>query len=582
MSRLESNSEPSMEEILASIRKIIAEDSSGLRTSATPPRPGMPYSPAPRSAVPQPSAAPAQTPQRGFMSREAFLKSSPVEPEAPKESYAPLGTSRSASESPAFQPATRPRPRADVSPAGAILGKEPPQPLKPEISKPEAFAPSRPSISRDDTLSIDAQIAAATSLTIETVEVVSVEDVLPIVRDDAPAVLKVESETVAKPGGKSDVASIEAQLSELLSEDLNALRESRAKAQAEEAAARAETPANEPSETSEEIAVQTESNDPFAFDLGPSPFAPKSEPQRKAETQNTASPVSATPAVAAEPAPVEKSEPPRASATPTSELESNFEPAVPTPAKPQVSAAEISDAAPQSAEPNVPINAMPDFGSFVPGGAFAANTTSASGSTPPRADTVSPASAAPAASVPPPKFEPEAPTPRPRQTFAVPSVSATLGPSRKLEPLSNAFRPAPPPPPNVLETFVPASESVPEPRKPEVRTPEARASEPPQAPEPPWLVIPSRTPDQARAAEPPSQSQPQPSQPQRDETVLHSTLPATTSDSALDRHIEDAVADLLRPLLKTWLAENMPKIVERALRREMTERLLPGQKNPRD
>ena len=49
-----------------------------------------------------------------------------------------------------------------------------------------------------------------------------------------------------------------------------------------------------------------------------------------------------------------------------------------------------------------------------------------------------------------------------------------------------------------------------------------------------------------------------------------------------DRTMEDAVADLLRPLLKTWLAENMPKIVERALRREMTERLLPGQKNPRD
>jgi cell pole-organizing protein PopZ len=46
--------------------------------------------------------------------------------------------------------------------------------------------------------------------------------------------------------------------------------------------------------------------------------------------------------------------------------------------------------------------------------------------------------------------------------------------------------------------------------------------------------------------------------------------------------MEDAVADLFRPLLKTWLAENMPKIVERALRREMSERLLPGQKSPQD
>jgi cell pole-organizing protein PopZ len=35
--------------------------------------------------------------------------------------------------------------------------------------------------------------------------------------------------------------------------------------------------------------------------------------------------------------------------------------------------------------------------------------------------------------------------------------------------------------------------------------------------------------------------------------------------------IEDSVADLLRPMLKNWLAENMPKIVERALRREFSE-----------
>jgi cell pole-organizing protein PopZ len=35
--------------------------------------------------------------------------------------------------------------------------------------------------------------------------------------------------------------------------------------------------------------------------------------------------------------------------------------------------------------------------------------------------------------------------------------------------------------------------------------------------------------------------------------------------------MEDTVADLLRPMLKSWLAENMPKIVERALRREISE-----------
>ncbi len=37
------------------------------------------------------------------------------------------------------------------------------------------------------------------------------------------------------------------------------------------------------------------------------------------------------------------------------------------------------------------------------------------------------------------------------------------------------------------------------------------------------------------------------------------------------RTMEDTVADLLRPMLKSWLAENMPKIVERALRREISE-----------
>ncbi len=570
-----------MEEILASIRKIIAEDSSGLRTSSIPPRPGMPYSPAPRSAAPQPSAAPAQTPQRGFMSREAFLKSSPpVEPEPPKDSYAPLGASRqAASESTGFHPASRPRARADASPSDTILGKEPPQSLQSETSKSEAFAPSRTSISREDTLSIDAQIAAATSVTIETVEVVPVEDVLPIVKDDVPAALKIEPEPVAKQGNKSDVASIEAQLSELLSEDLNALRQNRAKAQAEEAAAKAEKPKAEPTEASDEIVVQTESNDPFAFDLGPSPFAPKSEPQRKAEPQNNASPDSPMLTAPVEPAatsaPLEKSDASRAPSTPASALEPSFEPLTPKSQKPQESAGEASRAAPQSAELSAPLSTTPYFGPFVPTGASAATATPASAPTPPRADAVSPANAAPTASVSPQKFEPEVPTSRPRQTFAVPSVSATLGPSRKLEPLSNAFKPAPPPPPSVLETFVPAAESAPEPRKPEVRASEPRASEPPQAPEPPWLVIPSRAPDQVRAAETPPQSP-------RDETDLPSTLPATASESALDRHMEDAVADLLRPLLKTWLAENMPKIVERALRREMTERLLPGQKNPRD
>ena len=55
------------------------------------------------------------------------------------------------------------------------------------------------------------------------------------------------------------------------------------------------------------------------------------------------------------------------------------------------------------------------------------------------------------------------------------------------------------------------------------------------------------------------------------ETALAILEPASNVPSTHVRSMEDTVADLLRPLLKSWLAENMPKIVERALRREMTE-----------
>jgi hypothetical protein len=35
--------------------------------------------------------------------------------------------------------------------------------------------------------------------------------------------------------------------------------------------------------------------------------------------------------------------------------------------------------------------------------------------------------------------------------------------------------------------------------------------------------------------------------------------------------IEDATADLLRPMLRQWLAENMPRMVEKALHIEVAE-----------
>ncbi|WP_024276104.1 DUF2497 domain-containing protein [Hyphomicrobium sp. 802] len=602
MSRLESNAEPSMEEILASIRKIIAEDSSGLRAPSAAPKPGTPYSPTPKSASPQPTQAPAPTPQRGFMSREAFLKSPPSsEPETRKDTDAPFGGPRSAAAERAdLSPSSRLRPRDEPSPfdrvspsirdRDAAPTREPfrargdersteSAPTNEFKAEPQSPASSQPSISRSETLSIDAQIAAARSVTIETVEVVPVEEALPIVKEDSPAILKVEPEpAAAKSVSKTDTASIEAQLTELLSEDLNALRQSRAKAQADETAVKLGEPKIEaeetaPTEAAKDTASKPEASDPFAFDLGPSPFAPKpASPHQKIETQEASAPTPKTtsaPAAEAEPTAAAKPTPsPQASAPAEPAPLPKFEPIAPAPQQLRTSepaaeeeprpAPRVTSPEPKPVEANNPFGSAPYFGPFGPQSASPAEKAVS-----PAAMTASPIAAVP------PKSEPEAPAPRGRPTFAVPSVSATLGPSRKLEPLANAFQPAPPPPPSVMETFAPAAESA-----PERRSSTAQQS----APEPPWAAIAART----VSSEPPSSSATPTADDKRDETVLHSTLPATTSETALDRQMEDAVADLLRPLLKTWLAENMPKIVERALRREMSERLLPGQKNPRD
>jgi cell pole-organizing protein PopZ len=532
-----------MEEILASIRKIIAEDSSGLRSPAAPQRPGTPYAHAPKSS-PVPASSPA--PRSGFMSREAFLKSSqPVDPEPASEFHAPVGTPRSnnTSDLPSAATSSRSRPREgvhaietpsspdrepslsfrekDAAPAKESLqaredvrlkeniqaketaqpqvAKQQPQPLKHESQ-------ARPS---GETISID-----AASVETVTEETVAVEGVSPVAKEDTPTILTAEP-TAPKSAADSDASSIEAQLSELLSEDLNALREGRSMGQADATTAKAgepkggrsETPHKEIKNKPADTGADKDGSDPFAFDLGPSPFAQKPEPQRPA----------------------------------------------PTPPSPSSKPSSMS-----------PFDSQRAIGRASHGERTAPTNGSHASLLAPKASGIEHSVKAPpaASSEPRPESKPESkpdPAAKSRQTFVVPSVSATIGPSRKLEPLSNAFRPAPTP-----EPVIPAAEVVPEAESAPDRAP-AYASEP------------------VRAAEPVRAPEPSPAaRDQRDETVPHSTLPATTSDSSLDRPMEDAVADLLRPLLKTWLAENMPKIVERALRREMSERLLPGKKNPLD
>ncbi len=53
-------------------------------------------------------------------------------------------------------------------------------------------------------------------------------------------------------------------------------------------------------------------------------------------------------------------------------------------------------------------------------------------------------------------------------------------------------------------------------------------------------------------------------------------LPLAAPHGAPARTLEDAVADMLRPMLQKWVADNMPRIMERALRVEMGSPKPPG------
>ena len=50
-------------------------------------------------------------------------------------------------------------------------------------------------------------------------------------------------------------------------------------------------------------------------------------------------------------------------------------------------------------------------------------------------------------------------------------------------------------------------------------------------------------------------------------------MAASTVNAVGVRTVEDIVAELLRPMLRQWLAENMPRMVEKALRVELAEGL---------
>jgi cell pole-organizing protein PopZ len=62
------------------------------------------------------------------------------------------------------------------------------------------------------------------------------------------------------------------------------------------------------------------------------------------------------------------------------------------------------------------------------------------------------------------------------------------------------------------------------------------------------------------------------------EQLLRSAL-TLQAHGAPARTLEDAVADMLRPMLQQWVADNMPRIIERALRTEVASSAKPGPKS---
>jgi len=110
----------------------------------------------------------------------------------------------------------------------------------------------------------------------------------------------------------------------------------------------------------------------------------------------------------------------------------------------------------------------------------------------------------------------------------------------------------------------------------------AKMAEP--EPEPPAAVEPEPEPE----PEPPPEEEPPPVaaelEPQPDRLISESAAAASAASlsqllgraqgeglrlGAVGRTLEDVVRELLRPLLKTWLDENLPQIIERLVQEEI-------------
>ena len=71
---------------------------------------------------------------------------------------------------------------------------------------------------------------------------------------------------------------------------------------------------------------------------------------------------------------------------------------------------------------------------------------------------------------------------------------------------------------------------------------------------------------------------PQPYTPTSLTGAIRAAEAAAASSTGVAGPIEDATAELLRPMLRQWLSENMPRMVEKALHIEVAESVKPGKK----
>ncbi|MBX9926278.1 MAG: DUF2497 domain-containing protein [Hyphomicrobiaceae bacterium] len=163
-----------------------------------------------------------------------------------------------------------------------------------------------------------------------------------------------------------------------------------------------------------------------------------------------------------------------------------------------------------------------------------------------------PAAPAPAPSPPkPPAAKPAAAPPTAAAVKPAPSADASAKPAE-----AKAKAPAPP----VAKTAAAPTNAAPTNAVAAKPTPPPAVQSPPAVQKPP-----AQSPEASKPVAPVEQAALEPM------ASLPALVPSPGQDLAVPAGFDDTAADLLRPMLRQWLDSNMPRIVEKALRRELAE-----------